>query len=120
MTKEMGLWIDHRQAVIMSALENDEDIKRVTSGDATESHDPNADDGRDRHFAEQLHHYYEEVITHLRDASAILILGPGEAKGELQKHLETHGIDASLITVKTADKMTDNQLVAEIRQHFEK
>ena len=32
--------------------------------------------------------YYDEVIAVIRDAQAILILGPGEAKGELKKRLE--------------------------------
>jgi len=42
---------------------------------------------RDRRFGEHLHQYYAEVVAAIHDANSILILGPGEAKGELEKRL---------------------------------
>jgi stalled ribosome rescue protein Dom34 len=128
MTKEVGLWIDHRQAVIVSYLdEQEQNIQRVASdvekrvrysGDTSESQG-STEDGRDRQFDNQLNHFYDEVISYLRDATSILILGPGEAKGELQKRLENQGVSEEIITLKTTDKLTDNQVAAEVRQHFQ-
>lgn len=129
---EVGLWIDHRQAVIVINLDQEETIKRITSdvekhvrysgasqaAGAGASHNDASEDGRDRRFDDQLNRYYDEVITYLRDATSILILGPGEAKGELQKRLEGHGISDRIVAIKTADKMTDDQIAAEVRQHF--
>lgn len=121
------MWIDHRQAVIVSYLdEHIQDIQRITSnaenivrepGEPDESRG-NDENIRDRQFSNQLNHYYDEVISYLRDATSILILGPGEAKGELQKRLESQGIREGIIKIKTADKMTDNQVMAEVREHF--
>ena len=54
----------------------------------------------------------------LREAGAILILGPGEAKGELQKRLEIDSSVTRRVEVETANKMTEPQLVALIRHHF--
>lgn len=134
MKKEVGLWIDHRQALLVINLDQEEEIKRITSdmekhvrysgdsqaGGASEPHSSGTtEDGRDRRFGDHLNRYYDEVIADLRDATAILILGPGEAKVELQKRLEIQGLSDRIVAIKTADKMTDDQIAAEVRQHFQ-
>jgi stalled ribosome rescue protein Dom34 len=78
-----------------------------------------ADDQRDRQFAAHLEKYYEEVVSHVRDAESILIFGPGEAKGELAKCLAGTGMAGRVVGVETVDKMTDRQIVAKVRQHFQ-
>jgi len=132
MKKEAGLWIDHRQAVIVILLDQKEETKRIRSNvgkhvsysgashaqAATGSHDDSAENKRDRRFDDQLSRYYDAVFAYLRDADSILIFGPGEAKVELQKCLEAHGLSDRIVAVKTTDKMTDDQIAAEVRQHF--
>jgi hypothetical protein len=76
------------------------------------------EDTRERHFEGELAKYYEEVIAQIRDAEAILILGPGEAKGELKARLERDGLASRIVGVETADKMTDPQIVAKVRERF--
>ena len=116
MAKEMGLWIDHKQAVIISGAEQD-DVKRIASKiDRTAS--GSSEDTHDRHLENELNEFYDEVILSLGNATAILIMGPGEAKTELQKRLETQGVGEGVVTVKSADNLTDNQVAAEVRQHF--
>ena len=46
----------------------------------------------DNQLGNHLNDYYDEVIAVIRDADAIQIFGPGEAKGELEKRLETAGV----------------------------
>jgi hypothetical protein len=132
MKKEVGLWIDHRQAVIVINLDQEEEVKRITSnvekhvrysgashgGGASDSHNDASEDGRDRRFDDQLSQYYDEIITYLGDATSILIMGPGEAKVELQKRLEGHELAGCIVAMKTADRMTNQQIVAGVRQHF--
>ena len=77
-----------------------------------------AEDMRDRRFANQLTDYYNAVILIIRDADEILILGPGEAKGELASRLEIHNLRDRVIGVEPADKMTDRQIAAQVRQAF--
>ncbi len=60
------------------------------------------------------------MIAHVHAADAIFILGPGEAKGELEKRLASKGMGARVVGVESADKMTDHQVAARVRQHFEK
>jgi stalled ribosome rescue protein Dom34 len=132
MKKEVGLWVDHRRAVIVISLDQEEEIKRITSNvekhvrysgasyarDTSDSHHDTTEDGRDRRFDEQLSRYYDEIISHLHDATSILIMGPGEAKAELQKRFEGHEPSGCIVAMITADRMTDQQIAASVRQHF--
>jgi hypothetical protein len=126
MKGQAGIWIDHREAFVVFLGEGAEETKRMASG--MEKHvrfsgragaeNGTADDQRDRQFAAHLGKYYDEVISHVRDAESILLLGPGEAKGELEKRLVSMGLAGRIVGVETVDKMTDHQIVARVRQHY--
>ena len=77
-----------------------------------------ADDILQRELTGHLNSFYDEVVSYIRDAESILILGPGEAKGELKKRLEKDGLSRRIVGVKTSDKMTHKQIVAIVRGHF--
>jgi hypothetical protein len=47
-----------------------------------------------------------------------LIIGPGEAKGELKTRLEHGGLGARIVGVETVDKMTDRQIAARVREYM--
>jgi len=126
MKKEIGLWIDHRKAIIVIVTEEREELTKITSEmekhvrftGGTASEDGSAEDVRDRQFGNHLNRYYDEVIAVIRGADSIQIFGPGEAKGELEKRLEREGLKAHIITIETVDKMTDRQIAAKVREHF--
>ena len=129
MRVRVGLWIDHRKAVIVTLSDEVEATRLVEanvgkhvrysdSGRSGKSHDSRSgagEDTRERHFEGELNQYYDEVIAHIRDADAILILGPGEAKGELKTRLERDGLGNRIVAIETADKMTDRQVAAIVR-----
>jgi stalled ribosome rescue protein Dom34 len=127
MKTKVGLWIVHRQAVIVSLHEQKEDINRITAeaeenAQQSASQDDTGEDKRykqDRRFDNDLNRYYDEVISSLRDADAILIFGPGVAKNELQKRLEGQTQDGRVIEIETTDNMTDGQIAAKVREHFQ-
>jgi hypothetical protein len=75
---------------------------------------------RDRQFTGHLNKYYDQVLLSLRDAESILIFGPGEAKVELEKRLESEGLKGRVVSIETADKLTDRQIAAKVRHHFPK
>jgi stalled ribosome rescue protein Dom34 len=124
MKNNVGLWIDHRKAVIVSLRDQGEDIREIPSdmekhvrfsGGAQEA---SAEDQRDRRFTGHLDKYYDTVVACIRDAESILILGPGEAKVEFKKRLENTDLHGQIVGIETVDKMTDNQIVAKVRQRF--
>jgi hypothetical protein len=118
----VGLWIDHRRAVIVSVAGNAENIQRISSNvEHRHRHSGTpgpADDARQRELTEHLNRYYEEVVSRIRDAESILIFGPGEAKGELKARLEKDHLGGRVVGVETFDKMTDPQIVAKVRGHY--
>jgi hypothetical protein len=129
-----GLWLDHRQAVIVSITDEGETIKRVASGierkvrlsggsrTAKTPYGPqqvSVDGKQQERIQRQLRRYYQEIIRSIRDATQILMLGPGEAKIELKKEMEkSKELAAKKIALETADKMTDKQVAAKVRQFF--
>ncbi|GAP13608.1 hypothetical protein LARV_01363 [Longilinea arvoryzae] len=132
MKKEVGLWIDHRKAVIVTiedeievTLEirsNVEKHARFSSG--AQSKDPNqpkgstAEDMRDRQFGDHLDSFYDGIISMIRKADSIWIFGPGEAKGELEKRLKLAGLGERIVGIETVDKMTDRQIATKIRDRY--
>jgi hypothetical protein len=128
MKRQAGIWIDHKEAFVVFIGEGAEETKRLESGvekhvrfsGRSASQEGSADDQRDRQFAAHLGKYYDEVISHVRDAESILLFGPGEAKGELEKRLASQGLGARIVGVETVDKMTDHQIAAKVREHYQK
>ena len=134
MKKEVGVWIDHRKAVIVT-IENEVEVTReiqsnmekhvrfssdTSSKASNTSKGSTAEDMRDRQFGNHLERYYEEIIALIRDADSILIIGPGEAKVELENRLKHDALGASIAGVETDDKLTDHQIAAKVREHFRK
>lgn len=134
MKKEIGLWLDHREAIIVVLADGKEEVKHIASGSGKHmrysgsSHpktpqglkEVTSEDQRDRKFGNTLDAFYDAVIAVIRDAESILIFGPGEAKGELERRLEHDGLKAHILAVETVDKMTDRQIVAKVRGRFPK
>ena len=125
MKRKVGLWIDHRKAVIVLVTDEGEETRLIESNmekhvrfASGSSEDGSAESTRDRQFASHLDGYYDKVIACIRDAESILIFGPGEAKGELEKRLENKELGGRIVGIETVDKMTDRQIAARVRQHF--
>ena len=133
MKTTMGLWIDHRKAVIVKVSDKGEETSiiesmvekqpgrfaGVRSTTPYESQKVQADSSRDRKFTDQINLYYDEVISILRGAESILLFGPGEAKGELKKRLENDNLPHHIDAVETVDQMTDRQIAAKVREYFQ-
>lgn len=130
--KAVGVWIDHRKAVIAVISEEKEETRVIRSNvekqpgrlagvrstTPYESQQVSADDSHQRQFTGHLNSYYDEVIECVRGAEAVLIFGPGEAKGELKKRIERDKTSGRIVAVETVDKMTDRQIAANVREYF--
>ena len=121
---KMGIWIDHKKAVIVSAGADGVTIKTLESEIGAHPHFSGQQDGGGEKKYEQRHgqhldRYYDEVIDHLADPDELLILGPGEAKLELKEHLRRSKAHSECtVDIATTDKLTDPQIVAKVKEHF--
>jgi hypothetical protein len=128
----LGVWIDHRKAILVRLSPSGEEIeeipseveKHVRASGGSRSATPYgpqeiaAGDRLDRKYAQHLNRFYDEVITHFDHAEAILILGPGEAKHELDKRIDDKAMRERIVAMETCDKMTTPQLAAKVRNYF--
>jgi hypothetical protein len=125
------MWVDHRKAVIVVLTAAGEKIKRISStvekqlrrsGEpglgSFEPQEVPADDSRQRGYTGHLARYYDAIISHVDGCESILIFGPGEAKGELKQRFDIHPDAVRNLALQTADKMTEPQIVAMVRDYF--
>ncbi len=133
MKREVGLWIDHHKTVMVSVVNEKEEtreirsnvVKHIRLSGGLSPKKPNlstmstGEDIGDRRYGNRLNGYYDGVISLLRNADSIWIFGPGEAKVELKKRLEREELGGRIVSVETVDKMTDRQIAAKVRQHFQ-
>jgi hypothetical protein len=132
MKTKVGLWIDHKQAIVVALMGKGEEVGLVVSQSEKQPRRSGADlvpgrgkprraiadDIRQRVLTSQLNLYYDAVIAAIGAAEAILIFGPGEAKGELQRRLESKKMGKLIAAVEPADKMTKPQIAARVRDYF--
>jgi hypothetical protein len=134
MKKTVGLWIDHRKAIVVAVTDKGEETALVISkaekqlrrsGDSPlkGSYEPSqvpASNRRQRALTGHLNIYYDAVIASIGNAESILIFGPGDAKGELQKRLKRNNLGGRIVDIQTVDKMTDRQIAANVHKFFQK
>lgn len=134
MEKKVGVWVDHRKAVIVTIGQDEETVQVVYSSIETHGHpsggsrsrsqsgpqDVLADDSLQRQSSMYLKKYYNDIASYIKNATAIMLMGPGEAKGELRKNLERRMMHDAIVEVRPADKMTDREIALDVRAYYAK
>jgi hypothetical protein len=133
MSHRVGIWIDHKQAVIVSASADRVTAKtlqsdvgphaRYSAGAAYPTVDgPHGGGGEKKYeqrYDEHLDQYYDKVIRDVGHPEALLIFGPGEAKLQLKERLSRSKAFADrIVGVETTDKLTELQIVAKVKEHY--
>ncbi len=133
MTKNIGIWIDRRQAIIVH-LGQKERVLRIESlveegnihggyGSATKYLAQNAvsETKMTARKKQQLSDFFQRVIKQVDAADALYICGPGEARKLFQKQVnEDPQLKYKVLAVEPADSMTENQIRALVRDFFQK
>jgi stalled ribosome rescue protein Dom34 len=134
MATKAGVWIDHQQAVVVLITDTGQEIKKFKSvlepraqpasgSRSKHKYTPNdfiAEDTRERRLVDERKKVYDDVLACIRDADSLLILGPGEAKGELNKYIQVKKVRGLTVALETTDRMTDRQIAAKVGEHFAK
>jgi hypothetical protein len=124
MNRKVGIWLDHKRAVIVSASEGRVTTEALASDVEAHPHYSGQQDGGGEKKYEERHgqhrdRYYDEVIRRLGQPDGLLIFGPGEAKLELKERLSrSKAPSGGTIDIETTDKLTDPQIVAKVKEHF--
>ena len=136
METAMGVWIDSRKAVVVTAeadgagevpgiiqiMTGLEKQLRLSAGGRAKSRYglqfAPPDDMRETSSRANLMFFLDKVVAAVHRARSIFIFGPGEAKHEFKKRLEREGLGARIDSVESAGRMTERQIAAKVRGHF--
>lgn len=132
--KKVGIWIDKREAKVVSMKNGNINLDTIMS-DVEDYHQGGGSGMKlksgpqevvlDKKFLEREKHllaeYFAQVITAIEDAEDIVIFGPAQTGEKLhqemvEKHPQFHD---KTIPVKKADSMTENQIMAWVKNYYE-
>jgi hypothetical protein len=131
--KKVGIWIDKREAKIVSLEAGNERLDTIVSD--VEDYHPSGGSGtrlkggpqdvvQDSKYLEREKHqfaeYFKDVVSSISGADAIVIFGPAQTGEKLhhemvEKHAQFHH---KTIPVEKADSMTDKQIMAWVRNYY--
>lgn len=129
----MGIWIDHREAVLVSIKNGLTSVCRVESrveprtrssggkksGGTSVAQSITNEQRMDERHKHQLHIFYQEVITAATGREAAFIFGPGAAKHELTAEIgKVKGAPLLVAAVEACDKLSEPQIVAKVKAFF--
>ncbi|WP_100609875.1 hypothetical protein [Confluentibacter lentus] len=129
--KNIGVWLDKKKALIVT-IENDmETVKTIHSDLDNYNIKSNRHVGgakeivKDMKYLEREKHqfktYFKDITQEIKNADALVIFGPAETYEKFTKELEENykTISEKIKGIRKADSMTDNQVVAWVRDFFE-
>jgi hypothetical protein len=120
--KLLGIWMDHSIAHL-TELENNTIISKTIEAESFIRNDEEInwkDESLIRNKKQNdLSDYFDKLVDVIKDYDEVLLFGPTEAKSELFNQIDNlHNLDMIKITLKTTDKMTENQRQAFVREFF--
>ncbi len=121
--KRVGVWMDHFKALLFSVPDGGKkDAYELKESIETTEPEHERQSEHTIHNAEQhlrLKHF-RSIATHIGGFDEILLFGPGTAQEELRNHLsdDVH-FRGKRVDVESAGHITQNQMVAKVREYFE-
>jgi len=121
--KKLGVWMDHTVAH-MIVLNNNSTASNIIESLSLLGEKQNF--GKDeslKHNTEQdqLSDYFKRLSAVIKDYSEVILFGPTNAKTELYNLLkEDSHFNNIKIEIETTDNLTENQMHAFVKEHFEK
>ena len=121
-TKQIGICMDHATANLIELTSGDMKTKTINSKFTHEEKEDALHKGEKvMHHKEQHEQlaYYKEIAAVVKNYEEVLLFGPTDAKSELLNLLKAdHHFDKINIETKQADKMTENQQHAFVKEYF--
>lgn len=128
-----GIWIDSKKAYIVNLSGSEANLSVITSeiegvtriegegkeygrfGDQYTTLENKQENRRKHEVAE----YLAEIIENIQTAEELVVFGPAQMKIELEKQMkENQALAKKLLEVVSADSMTENQIVAWVKDYY--
>jgi stalled ribosome rescue protein Dom34 len=120
--KNLGIWMDHSNAHLME-FTTDPITTTIISSRFThrdkEQSIGKSENGMHQKEQHEQSDYYKKISEAIRNYQEVLLFGPTNAKTELLNLLKAdHHFEKIKLETKDADKMTQNEQHAFVRNHF--
>lgn len=118
---KLGIWMDYANAILIDLDKNEITQTIVSDFDfdtqtAALQRSENIMHNKERQMNES---YYKEIGMEILKYDHVLLFGPTNARLELNNYLQDDSKFKEIqFDVQSADKMTDNEKVAFVRDHF--
>lgn len=118
-TQHVVVWLDHTEAHVIHFNRDSSEAERIKAGNKPHLHVKAGGNGGSGRAAEDKQ-YLDAVVDAVKDAEAILVVGPGSEKLALVKYMlkHHHTVAEKVVAVESADHPTDGQLLAHARKYF--
>ena len=120
--KDLGIWMDHQNAHLMEFTTDPIKTKTIDSKFTHDEKEQTLAKGESLMHNKEQHEqaaYYKELGEIIRNYEEVVLFGPTDAKVELLNTLRADHRCADIkIEIVQADKMTENQQHAFVREHF--
>ena len=130
--KKVGIWIDHRRAVVVEIADGVEN-RRTIESDVEPVSPPSGgkrtgtpwaprtgvkEHGREAAHQHKMANFYKTVASQIGRPDRLLVMGPATAKNEFAEIAQTlHELSGVPMKIEPADKMTDPQIAAKVRDY---
>ena len=120
-SRQTAVWIDQHEARIFHVEGTSIDESMIDAPHRHLHRHPKGPTPEHEHPDDQ-HRFFHEVADALRDGDQILVMGPSVAKLQLLRYLQEHEreIEKRVVGIETVDHPTDRQLVAHVRQYYQR
>ncbi len=133
MKKNIGIWIDTKQAVIIKLSNGNHSVKIIESNIETRERIP----GESKKFGrfggqymtfeknklnrktEQTHHFIKNLLKEVQNCDSVVLFGPSKMKNIFEKEIKNNmQLADKLIGVSNSTLLTENQMVAWVKNFY--
>lgn len=133
MKKQVGIWVDTKQAVIVFLEGNNHTVKTIHSNIESRERIPgetkwftrfgnqflNFEKRKKNRLANETREYLKKVVNEIKVADELVLFGPAAMKIKLEKAIYNDTTHSPVIrAVTTVDSMTENQIVAWVKNYY--
>ncbi len=133
MKKQTGIWIDTQKAFIVKLDETGFETKTILSEIETKERIPgeskeytrfgnqyfNPEEKKEHKREHEIRDYFRAIVKEISSSDEIVIFGPAMMKKELEKFFrDDKSLKFELRPIESADKMTEKQMIAWVRNYF--
>lgn len=133
MKKNMGIWLDTKQAVVVKLINDETSVKKIESNIDTREREPGEskkygrfgnqyltyEKNRENRRNEQTNLFIKNLLKEIQTCDSLVLFGPSKMKYLLEKEvIQNTNLANKLNSVHKSKLLTDNQMVAWVKDFY--